>query len=416
MIFPAQEDSSLLVEGLFLALDSPGTPELQRLGTACAGNNTTMSDNPNITISAHSSGLHVALCGNLDQFSIPAILSKIAPLADKKISGTMFVDLQAVDKMDDYGALVVMKLNGIASELKIPLVFENVPKSVQELLDFLRVVEEPPQCAAQRKAPDFFTSFGIKTLFVAGQAREHVQFVGETTVGLFSLLANPKRLRMGDTITYMKRVGVDALPIVGLISFLLGLIMAFMSAVQLQQFGANIYVASLVALSMVRELGPIMTAIIVAGRSGSAFAAEIGTMKVSEEVDALITMGFQPTMFLVVPKIIASILVVPLLALYSNLFAIAGGLLIGVSTLDLTVNSYMLQTMNTLTIFDITWGLFKSAIFAVLIAVIGCFKGYQVRGGADSVGRATTSAVVTSIFLIVLIDSILAVILRYWRP
>jgi len=192
--------------------------------------------------------------------------------------------------------------------------------------------------------------------------------------------------------------------------------MAFMSAVQLQQFGANIYVASLVALAMVRELGPIMTAIIVAGRSGSAFAAEIGTMKVSEEVDALVTMGFRPTLFLVVPKVIASVLVVPLLALYSNLFAIAGGLLIGVGTLSLTPTAYMTQTMNTLTIFDINWGLFKSAIFAVLISVIGCFKGYQVRGGAASVGQATTSAVVNGIFMVILVDSILAIILRYWRP
>jgi phospholipid/cholesterol/gamma-HCH transport system permease protein len=189
-----------------------------------------------------------------------------------------------------------------------------------------------------------------------------------------------------------------------------------MSAVQLQQFGANIYVAALVALAMVRELGPIMTAIIVAGRSGSAFAAEIGTMKVSEEVDALITMGFKPAMFLVAPKVIAAALVVPLLAIFSNLFAIAGGLLIGVTTLNLTLNAYMTQTMNTLTIFDINWGIFKSFIFAVLIATVGCFKGYQVRGGAASVGQATTSAVVTSIFLVILTDSILAVILRYWRP
>ena len=253
-------------------------------------------------------------------------------------------------------------------------------------------------------------------MHVTDQAASHVAFVGEVSVTLASLLRHPGRLRLGDTVMYMQRVGVDALPIVGLISFLLGLIMAFMSAVQLQQFGANIYVASLVALSMVRELGPIMTAIIVAGRSGSAFAAEIGTMKVSEEVDALVTMGFKPALFLVAPKVIASVLVVPLLAMYSNMFAIAGGLLIGVTTLDLTVNGYMTQTMNTLSIFDINWGLFKSAIFAVLIATVGCFKGYQVRGGAASVGQATTSAVVTGIFLVILVDSLLAVILRYWRP
>jgi phospholipid/cholesterol/gamma-HCH transport system permease protein len=318
--------------------------------------------------------------------------------------------------MDDCGALVILQLRRMAEEHGCALEMLGTPGHVQELLDFLRLDDPPRSGGVKRAKPGIMTRFGIKTIEVTSQAMTHVSFVGEVTVTLLSLLRHPGRLRLGDVVLYMQRVGVDALPIVGLISFLLGLIMAFMSAVQLQQFGANIYVASLVALAMVRELGPIMTAILVAGRSGSAFAAEIGTMKVSEEVDALITMGFKPAMFLVAPKIIASLLVVPLLAMYSNLFAIAGGLLIGVTTLDLTVNAYMAQTMNTLTIFDINWGLFKSAIFAVLIATVGCFKGYQVRGGAASVGQATTSAVVTGIFLVILVDSVLAVILRYWRP
>jgi phospholipid/cholesterol/gamma-HCH transport system permease protein len=213
---------------------------------------------------------------------------------------------------------------------------------------------------------------------------------------------------------FMQKTGVDALPIVALISFLLGLIMAFMSAVQLQQFGANIYVASLVSLAMTRELGPIMTAIIVAGRSGSSFAAEIGTMKINEEVDALFTMGFDPTRFLVVPKMIASVIVIPLLTLFSDVFAILGGLAVGVSMLDLTINSYLAQTLKTLTLFDVFWGFLKSIVFAFLIAWIGCLRGFQVKGGADAVGRATTSAVVSSIFMIILVNSIFSIILRYW--
>jgi len=215
--------------------------------------------------------------------------------------------------------------------------------------------------------------------------------------------------------TCMQKTGVDALPIVGLISFLMGLIMAFMSSVQLQQFGANIYVASLVSLAMTRELGPIMTAIIVAGRSGSAFAAEIGTMKISEEVDALFTMGFDPTRFLVTPKIIASVIVVPLLTIFSDLFAIMGGLVVGVFTLDLTANAYITQTLKTLDLFDVMLGFFKSAVFALLISWIGCLRGFRVRGGAASVGEATTSAVVSGIFLIVFFNSIFSVILRYWE-
>ena len=183
---------------------------------------------------------------------------------------------------------------------------------------------------------------------------------------------------------------------------------------QLEQFGANIYVASLVSLSMVRELGPIMTAIIVAGRSGSAFAAEIGSMRVAEEVDALTTMGFDITMFLVMPRLLATLCVLPLLTLFSDLFAIAGGLVVGVGMLDLTTHGYLVQTINTISVNDVAWSMLKTLLFALLISGTGCFRGFQVRGGADAVGRATTSAVVISIFLIILADSILAVIQRYW--
>ncbi len=374
-----------------------------------------MTSTATLTIRNQPDTLCIDLRGVLNLHTTPDILNQLA-LVERPVPKEIRADLSEVTRMDDCGALVIMRLQRMAAEQNSSLKLQGTPEPVRDLLAFLRLDEPPIPGPIKRAKPDFMTRFGVKTMNVVDQATSHVNFVGEVTVTVLSLLRHPGRLRLGDTITYMQQVGVDALPIVGLISFLLGLIMAFMSAVQLQQFGANIYVASLVALSMVRELGPIMTAIIVAGRSGSAFAAEIGTMKVSEEVDALITMGFKPALFLVAPKLIASVLVVPLLAMFSNLFAIAGGLLIGVTTLDLTVNGYMTQTMNTLSIFDINWGLFKSAIFAVLIATVGCFKGYQVRGGAASVGQATTSAVVTGIFLVVLVDSILAVILRYWRP
>jgi len=197
-------------------------------------------------------------------------------------------------------------------------------------------------------------------------------------------------------------------------SFLLGLVKAFMSSLQLQQFGANIYVASLVAVAMVSELGPIMTAIVVAGRSGSAFAAEIGTMKISEEIDALVAMGFNPTLFIVVPRIIASVIVVPMLTLFADLFAVAGGLVVGVFLLDLTANAYISQTLQALTLFEVCWGMLKSVVFALLIVWIGCLRGFQTRGGADAVGNSATSAVVSSIFLIILFDSIFAVVRSFW--
>ena len=213
----------------------------------------------------------------------------------------------------------------------------------------------------------------------------------------------------------MQRAGVDGLPIVGLISMLIGLIIAFMSFLQFRQIGANIYVPSLVSFAMVKELGPIMTAILVAGRSGSAFAAEIGTMVVNEEVDALSTMGFDPVRFLAVPKVLATIIVVPILTIYSDFFGVMGGLIVGVTGLDLTVHTYLTQSLKTVKVFDIVTSLIKSAVFAGLIAGIGCQRGFQVRSGAQDVGKYTTSAVVSAIFLIVVADSIFAVTFYYLK-
>ena len=238
-------------------------------------------------------------------------------------------------------------------------------------------------------------------------------FLGDLLGALLHSFLHPRSVRWEDVLFYMWRTGVEGLPIVGLLSFLLGLIIAFMSSLQLKQFGANIYVASLVGVAMVTELGPIMTAIIVAGRSGSAFAAEIGTMKVNEEVDALITMGFDPTRFLAIPKVLAAVLVVPLLTLYADVFGIAGGLVVGVLGLDLTINAYVQATMKVITAAAILKSLIKSVVFAALIAGIGCQRGFQVRGGAEAVGSATTSAVVAGIFLIVVTDSAFAILFRY---
>jgi phospholipid/cholesterol/gamma-HCH transport system permease protein len=211
----------------------------------------------------------------------------------------------------------------------------------------------------------------------------------------------------------MKRAGVDGLPIVVLISLLLGLIMALISSIQLRQFGANLYVASLGGIAMVKELGPMMTAILVAGRSGSAYAAEIGTMIVHEEVDALRTMGFEPVRFLTVPKVIAAVLVVPLLTLYADFFGVAGGLVVGITGLDLTVNTYLRETMASIGLFDVFSSLAKSLVFAVIIAGIGCQRGFQAGRSAEGVGASTTSAVVAAIFLIIVADAAFAILFHY---
>ena len=222
-------------------------------------------------------------------------------------------------------------------------------------------------------------------------------FLGDLVAALVHLAGHPREVRWGDVFFYMRRTGAEGFPIVGLISLLIGLIIAFMSSLQLKQFGANVYVASLVSLAIVRELGPIMTAILVAGRSASAYAAEIGTMRVNDEVDALVTMGFDPIRFLAVPKLIATVIVLPLLTLYADLFGIVGGLIVGVTGLDLTPYTYLQESQRTITLFYLVSSLVKALVFAFVIAWIGCQRGFQVRGGVEEVGAATTSAVVTSI-------------------
>jgi len=352
---------------------------------------------------------------NLDIQSTSQIFEKLLPLIIKNRPCELKIDLSNVTYLDDYGKLAILELESSVSawggRIQLLNTSENVRESFEQAIDSRDVT-----CVLFKKdkTHNMFVRFGDATIREFFHLRYMASFLGSVVLSFLHILLHPKSLRVNDTITQMKKTGVDALPIVGLISFLLGLVMAFMSSIQLRQFGANIYVASLVALAMVSELGPIMTAIVVAGRSGSSFAAEIGTMQISEEIDALFTMGFNPTLFLAIPRIIASVIMVPILTLFADFFAITGGMFVGVTMLNLTPGSYLSQTLETLTLFEVLWGMTKSVIFALLIAWTGCLRGFQVRGGAASVGKAATSAVVSSIFLIILFDSIFAVIRSYW--
>jgi phospholipid/cholesterol/gamma-HCH transport system permease protein len=365
-----------------------------------------------IAVSVDDDFLTIALKGPVDRSTSVALIQSLSRKNTFPKRVPVRVNMQEVTHMDDFGVVVLMHIARLSHHV---IRFDQVPAGMDRFVDMVcNNAQACPSLNQDHDRPGWIEGLGDTTISVLNDSRAMLTFVGDVLLSFVFLLRNPRRLRANDTLTHLQRVGADALPIVALISFLLGLIMAFMSAVQLEQFGANIYVASLVSLSMVRELGPIMTAIIVAGRSGSAFAAEIGSMRVAEEIDALTTMGFDITLFLVLPRLLATLIVLPMLTLFSDLFAVAGGLVVGVTMLDLTTHGYMVQTINTISLGDVAWSMFKTMLFAILIAGTGCFRGFQVRGGADAVGRATTSSVVTSIFLIILADSILAVIQRYW--
>ena len=263
---------------------------------------------------------------------------------------------------------------------------------------------------------DFFSQLGTQIQKIIEDFYDIQSFLGELLLALAYSFRHPGSVRWMDVFYYMKRVGVDALIILSLMSLGNGGVIAFLSSFALQSLGGTIFLPGQIAISVVQELAPTLTATLVAGRSGSAFAAEIGTMIVKEEVEALIAMGFDPLRFIVVPKILAIVVVLPLLFLYSMFFCIFGGFLVGVSLLDFTALTYINETMKSIVLYDLSASLLKSVIFALMIAVISCQRGFRVRGGAEAVGIMTTSAVVTSFFFIIFIDLFFAIALHYIRP
>jgi len=355
----------------------------------------------------------LAIQGRIEIGNARQLLSDVHARLPATVTG-VDLDLSAVDYFDSGGGAFLIELRqqlaGRGAELQLA-------RSTAAIDGFLDLVDQdallqPHQQAAAPRGR-FAIQVGGATLQVLADARELVVFTGELVIGLLAALRHPRRMRWRETWLYMERCGIDAVPIVALISFLMGLITAFQASVQLSQFGADIYVANLVGLSIVRELGPLMTAIIAAGRSGAAFAAEIGTMKVAEEVDALTTMGFDRTRFLVTPKVVALILMLPCLTLVADVVGILGGLFVSVVGLDLPAQVFVRQTRFALTIWDVFSGIVKSLAFAVLIAGVGCLRGFQARSGAESVGRVTTSAIVAGIFLIIIADAVFTVIFQY---
>jgi phospholipid/cholesterol/gamma-HCH transport system permease protein len=237
-----------------------------------------------------------------------------------------------------------------------------------------------------------------------------VTFIGDCVLALARVARRPRQFRWADCAAEMQNCGAMALPIVSLISLLVGLIMAYQAAVQLRQFGADIYVADLVGLAVVREMGPMMAAVIMAGRTGAAFAATLGNMKAGEEIDALQTLGLRPVDFLVLPRLLALGMMMPLLALYANLLGILGGMAVAWRVLEIPPAAYWVETQSIVDLSDVASGLIKSVVFGLLIGLSGCLRGLQADRSAAGVGKATTSAVVTAILLIIVADAIFAVV------
>lgn len=287
---------------------------------------------------------------------------------------------------------------------------DGLPSGIRDLLALAEAVPEQTSAkAAPKEGP--ISRLGRNTLELFAQFREIATFIGQIILAFMDLFTGKRPFKFRDFFVFIQSCGVESLPIVSLIAVLVGVILSFVGAVQLQMFGAQIYVANLVGLGMVLEMGALMSGVIIAGRIGASYAAQLGTMQVNEEIDALRTMGISPVGFLVLPRMLALMVMLPLLCIYADIMGILGGSIIGVSMLDLSLVEYLEQTRKTLHLSQCGQGLLKSSIFGVLIGFAGCLRGMQCGRSALAVGEATTSAVVTSIVLIVVSDSIITFLL-----
>jgi phospholipid/cholesterol/gamma-HCH transport system permease protein len=290
------------------------------------------------------------------------------------------------------------------------VVEEGLPEGARRLLNLAFAVKERKDARRESRHLRFIPHFGQATLQVWDSVLELLRFIGVSTQSLLRLLRGRAGYQRSDVVVAIQEAGAEALPIVGLISFLIGMIFAFVGVRQLEQFGAGIYVADLVAVAMVREMAPIMTAIIMAGRTGAAYAAHLGTMKVNEEIDALSSLGIDPIDFLVLPRFLALVVMLPLLTLYASLLGILGGALVSLTMLDVSFAQYMAQTEDSLGLGSVLGGLFKSLVYGSLVAVAGCQQGMASGSSALAVGQATTRAVVMGIVLIIVSAAVLTVI------
>jgi phospholipid/cholesterol/gamma-HCH transport system permease protein len=326
--------------------------------------------------------------------------------SDSKVLRILF-DTKELKGWDSGLLTFLTKVMACCSEKKILLDKGGLPQGVQRLLALATAVPERKEARREAKREPFLPLVGVRAIEFYRTTIEMVSFIGEASLAFVKFLGGRASFRRSDLVLLLQECGAQALPIVSLISLLVGLILAFVGAIQLKMFGAQIFVADVVGIGMVRVMGAIMTGIIIAGRTGAAFAAQLGTMEVNEEIDALKTLGISPMEFLVLPRMVALIIMMPLLCLYADLLGILGGLIVGVGMLDLGVMQYLNETRSAVTLTNLWIGLFHSAVFGVLIALSGCLRGMQCGRSAEAVGYATTSAVVTGIISIIVATAII---------
>jgi phospholipid/cholesterol/gamma-HCH transport system permease protein len=361
----------------------------------------------NARVSARTDGevLEVSLAGT---WKITDARPGWAALRGAQTPSRVRLRIEEVDAWDSSLLLFLFEVRQWCAAMGAECDLTALPERLRTLLAQLSASHA--SSVPRDRGRNLFAEVGDASLDVWRKGRDILEFVGECVLGIARAVQRPHKFRWRDCFHEMQQCGAMALPIVSLISLLVGLTLAYQAAVQLRQFGADIYVADLVGLSVVREMGPMMAAIILAGRTGAAFAATLGNMKANEEIDALETLGIPAVEFLVLPRLIALGVMMPLLALYANLLGVVGGMMVAAGVLQIPPTAYWVEMQTSVGVMDIGTGLIKALTFGLLIGFAGCLRGLQAERSAAGVGRAATSAVVTGILLIIVFDAIYAVL------
>lgn len=352
--------------------------------------------------------LELQVIGSLDPLTVENIWNKTETQIKNLKPKMVNVDSSRITNADIPGITYFIKLRDLASEMGFSYELINLAPEYQKLVDLFDnfVNEKLPEETIDE---GIVSGIGKATVESLDSSYESITFIGEVMIGFFRYFTNPAKIRFKDILVTSEKLGVNAFFIIALVNFLVGLVIAFQSAIPLSKYGGAIFVADLLVLSVFKELGPLMTAIVVNGRSSSAFAAEIGTMKVNEEIDALTTMGINKIRFLVMPKFIATLVMLPILTIFGILFAMLGGLVVMIS-LGFPPITYLNEITLAASYKDLLAGLFKTIFFAMIIAGVGCLEGLRTKSGASAVGDSTTKAVVKGIILIVVVDGIFGVV------
>lgn len=354
--------------------------------------------------------LVVEIAGDwLDRTSLPDVSAAMKELADGRVNALEF-DAKELGRWDSALMVRILALNELCTRGKVEFRANTLPVGLAKLIALSQAVPEKAGAARKDVNAPYLQRVGESGLAAWTGGLAMLSFLGESVVALLKMLRGRAQFRWSDTLLIIQQCGPEALGIVALINFLIGMILAFVGATELTQFGAAIYTADLVAVASVREMACIMTGIIICGRTGAAFAAQLGTMKVNQEIEAFQTFGISPFEFLVLPRMLALILMMPLLCVFADLIAIAGGFVVSTLMLDISPVVYLDRTVASIRLSVFLLGIFKGAFFGVLVALTGCLRGMQCGTNAAAVGQATTSAVVTGITCIIMADGLFAVI------